>query len=102
MIPPGTLTLRWKPGTTDRVHFDRSGRTFTVLLSDVQRLNVHSLSPLYLRGRVTLPVTPLHLSNLMGPLRQHVTPSAPGTDVAAWVNDGGFAGDEPRDGDEPE
>ncbi|BDP41593.1 hypothetical protein DAETH_15620 [Deinococcus aetherius] len=99
---PGTLTLRWMPGTTDRVHFDKSGRTFTVMLKDVQHVNVHSLSPLYLRGRVTLPVTPAHLSDLMGPLRQHVTPRVPGTNRAAWVDGGGRAGDEPGDGTEPE
>lgn len=99
---PGTLTLRWMPGTTDRVHFDKSGRTFTVLLRDVQHVNVHSLSPLYLKGRVVLPVTPLHLSDLMGRLRQDVTASVPGTSQAAWVEGGGLAGDEPQDGPVPD
>ncbi|WP_245872737.1 hypothetical protein [Deinococcus planocerae] len=77
---PGILTLRWMPGTTDRVHFDTLGHTFTVLPRDVQHVGVHSPSP---------------LSDLIGPLRQHVTPSVPGTHRAAWVNGGGRAGDEP-------
>ena len=80
MIPSGTLTLRWLPGTTDRVQFDKLGRTFTVLLRDVQRVNVHALGPLYLRGSVTLPVTPAHLADLMGPLGQPVRPQATGAD----------------------
>lgn len=101
MIPPSTLTLRWMPGTTDRVHFDKSGRTFTVLLRDVQHLNVHTFGPLYLRGSVTLPVSAAHLSDLMGHLRRHVTPSTPGTDAGAWVAGGGLAGDEPQDGAAP-
>ncbi|MDL2344324.1 hypothetical protein QOL99_09180 [Deinococcus sp. MIMF12] len=98
--PPGqprTLTLRWVPGTNDRVQFERGGRTFTVLLVDVQRTDAHTLNPLYLRGVVTLPVTLTHLATLMGPLRQHVTPRAVGTAADAWVQAGGQAGDEPDD-----
>lgn len=100
LSPPGqprTLTLRWMPGTSDRVQFVRGGRTFTVLLGDVQRADAHSLNPLYLRGVVTLPVTLSHLATLMGPLRQHVTRRAAGTPADAWVQAGGEASDEPDD-----
>ncbi|MPY65374.1 hypothetical protein F8S09_01525 [Deinococcus sp. SDU3-2] len=89
--------MRWVPGTSDRVQFVRGGRTFTVLLVDVQRPDAHSLNPLYLRGVVTLPVTLSHLATLMGPLRQHVTRRAAGTPPDAWVQAGGQAGDEPDD-----
>lgn len=92
-----TLTLRWMPGTNDRVRFERGGRTFTVLLKDVQRVDAHSLNGLYLRGVVTLPVTLSHLAHLMGTLRQHVTSRAEGTPEGAWVQDGGHAADEPLD-----
>ncbi|GBF04905.1 hypothetical protein DAERI_030071 [Deinococcus aerius] len=97
MSPPRTLTLRWMPGSNDRVHFEKGGRTFTVLLKDVQRADSHSLNPLYLSGRVTLSITRVHLSDLMGPLRQHVTSRAEGTAKGAWVDEGGLAADEPED-----
>jgi len=92
-----TLTLRWMPGTTDRVRFEKGGRTFTVRLRDVQHLDAHSFNPLYLRGSVTLSITRVHLGELMGPLRQQVTSRVPGTARDAWVQDGGQAADEPRD-----
>ncbi|MBB5233223.1 hypothetical protein [Deinococcus budaensis] len=92
-----TLTLRWMPGTTDRVRFERGGRTFTVLLKDVQRVDAHSFNSLYLKGVVTLPVSLSHLAHLMGTLRQHVTPKAEGTPQDAWVREGGCAADEPLD-----
>ncbi|SMB92583.1 hypothetical protein [Deinococcus hopiensis] len=91
------LTLRWMPGTSDRVHFEKGGRTFTVLLRDVQRSDAHSLNPLYLRGRVTLGVTRVHLADLMGPLRQHVSRETTGTAAGAWVEGGGRADEEPQD-----
>lgn len=94
---PRTLTLRWMPGTSDRVQFVRGGRTFTVRLVDVQRPDAHTLNPLYLRGVVTLSVTLSHLATLMGPLRQHVTRRAAGTPADAWVQAGGQASDEPDD-----
>lgn len=97
-MPARTVTLRWMPGTNDRVRFEKGGRTFTVLLRDVQRLDSHSLNPLYLSGSVTLGITRVHLSDLMGPLRQHVTSRAEGTGAGAWVDEGGRAPDEPRDG----
>jgi len=92
-----TLTLRWMPGTNDRVRFERSGRTFTVLLKDIQRLDAHSLNGLYLKGVVTLPVSLGHLAQLMGTLRQDVSTRAAGTDADAWVQEGGHAADEPQD-----
>ena len=98
-MPTSTVTLRWVPGTQDRVRFEKGGRTFTVLLRDVQQQDVQSVSALYLKGSVILGVTRVHLSDLMGPLRQHVTSSAVGTPVDAWVNAGGLAADEPLDGD---
>lgn len=85
------------PGTNDRVRFEKGGRTFTVLLRDVQRADAHSLNSLYLSGSVTIRVTRVHLSDLMGSLRQHVTPRAEGTAQDAWVNEGGRAADEPQD-----
>ncbi|EYB69834.1 hypothetical protein DEIPH_ctg001orf0054 [Deinococcus phoenicis] len=85
------------PGTTDRVRFEKSGRRFTVLLRDIERVNVHTLNPLYLNGKVTLQITRVHLSDLMGRLRQHVTPRTEGTALNAWVNEGGLAADEPAD-----
>lgn len=96
-MPFSTLTLRWMPGTTDRVRFEKGGRTFTVLLRDVQRPDAHSLSALYLKGSVTLGVTRVHLSDLMGPLRQNVTAEAAGTPAGAWVAAGGLTVDEPQD-----
>lgn len=98
MSPPRTLTLRWMPGSNDRVRFEKGGRTFTVLLRDIQRADPHSLNSLYLSGSVTLGITRIHLSDLMGPLRQHVTSRAEGTDASAWVDEGGSAADEPQDG----
>lgn len=97
MSPSSPLTLRWMPGTSDRVRFEKSGRTFTVLLKDVQHTNAHSFNSLYLSGSVTLLVTGGHLSDLMGQLRQHVTPRAEGTALNAWVDEGGLAADEPQD-----
>lgn len=97
MPSPRTLTLRWMPGTNDRVHFERSGRTFTVLLKDVQRVDAHSFNALYLKGAVTLPVSLSHLAHLMGTLRQDVTPKVAGTPASAWVDGGGEATDEPQD-----
>ncbi|GGL95219.1 hypothetical protein GCM10010840_36650 [Deinococcus aerolatus] len=97
-MPTSTVTLRWVPGTQDRVRFEKGGRTFTVLLRDVQQADVHSVGPLYLRGSVILGVTRVHLSDLMGPLRQHVTARATGTPAGAWVDAGGLAADEPPSG----
>ena len=94
-MPSSTVTLRWVPGTMDCVRFEKGGRTFTVFLRDVQRKDAHSLSALYLTGRVTLAVTRVHLSALMGPLRQHVTTEVEGTPANAWVDAGGLAEDEP-------
>ena len=96
-LPLPLLTLRWMPGTSDRVHFEKGGRIFTVLLRDVERPGTHTLNPLYLQGRVTLSVTRVHLADLMGPLRQHVTRAGVGTAPGAWVDEGGRAADEPSD-----
>lgn len=98
-MPTSTVTLRWVPGTQDRVRFEKGGRTFTVLLRDVQQQDVHSVSALYLKGSVILGITRVHLSDLMGPLRQHVTSSAVGTPEDAWVDAGGLAADEPPEGE---
>lgn len=98
-MPNSTVTLRWVPGTQDRVRFEKGGRTFTVLLRDVQQHNVQSVSALYLKGKVILGVSRVHLSDLMGPLRQHVTSRTKGTPAGAWVNAGGLAADEPQRGD---
>ncbi|WP_245900838.1 hypothetical protein [Deinococcus yavapaiensis] len=95
------MTLRWVPGTMDRVRFEKGGRTFTVFLRDVQRPDAHSIGALYLRGSVTLVVTRVHLSALMGSLRQHVTTKAEGTPSSAWIDAGGLAADEPHH-DDPE
>ena len=96
-MPNSTVTLRWVPGTTDRVRFEKGGRTFTVLLRDVQQNDVQSVSALYLKGHTVLGVTQIHLTDLMGTLRQQVTAKAPGTPAGAWVDAGGLAADEPRD-----
>lgn len=96
-MPNSTVTLRWVPGTTDRVRFEKGGRTFTVLLRDVQQNDVQSVSALYLKGQAILGVTQVHLSDLMGKLRQHVTAEAQGTPAGSWVDAGGLAADEPGD-----
>jgi len=90
------VTLRWVPGTQDRVRFEKGGRTFTVLLRDVQQADVQSVSALYLKGKVILGDSRIHLSDLMGPLRQHVTSRTKGTLAGAWVDAGGLAADEPQ------
>ncbi|MFB9990419.1 hypothetical protein ACFFLM_00210 [Deinococcus oregonensis] len=84
------LSLTWLPGSTDTVRFHRTGRIFTVLLSDVERQNVHSFDRLYLKGRVLAPISKRHLSALMGRLRRHVTSSAAGWQALdVWANEGG-------------
>lgn len=60
------LSFTWVPGTIDRVRFTHEGRTHVVYLRDVIRQNVHSDSALYLKGRVILPVTAQHLTDLIG------------------------------------
>jgi hypothetical protein len=84
------LSLTWLPGSTDAVRFHRTGRIFTVLLSDIERSNIHSFDRLYLKGRVLAPISKRHLSQLMGMLRRHVTSSAAGWQALdVWANEGG-------------
>ncbi|GGK87934.1 hypothetical protein GCM10010844_03140 [Deinococcus radiotolerans] len=68
MTPASDLSFTWVPGTMDRVRFTHEGHTHTVYLRDVIRKDVHSDSALYLKGRVVLPVSALHLADLMGRL----------------------------------
>lgn len=100
-MPNSTVTLRWVPGTTDRVRFEKGGRTFTVLLRDVHQHDAQSVGALYLKGKVILAVSRVHLSDLMGILRQHVTSEVQGTPAGAWVDAGGLAADEPGDRGDP-
>ncbi|WP_309569681.1 hypothetical protein [Deinococcus sp.] len=80
---PRTITLTWKPGTSDYVHFTHEGQRHTVRLRLIHRLNPHSLDALYLRGKVTLPVTWEHRRTLMA--QTYIARRA----VNGWENEGG-------------
>lgn len=93
------VELRWVPGSGQQVAFEKGGRQFTVRLRDIERPNVHTFDALYLRGRVTVLVSAQHLAQLMGALRQAVTPEVAGTLPGSWVRAGGLIADEPQDGE---
>lgn len=97
-IPPlSNIELRWVPGSGQQVVFEKGGRQFTVRLRDIEHPHIHSFDPLYLQGRVTVLVSAHHLTQLMGALRQAVTPEAAGTLPGSWVRAGGRSEDEPQD-----
>lgn len=89
MLNSHTFTLTWLPGSMDHVRFTYKGQQFTVRLKDVQRINMHSLDALYLRGRVKLPVTRAHLHLLMQ------RPQAAAPAEARWENEGGAGSPDP-------
>lgn len=92
------VELRWVPGSGHQVAFEKGGRQFTVRLRDIERPDMHTFDALYLRGRVTVLVSARHLAQLMGALRQAVTPEVVGTLPGSWVRAGGLVEDEPGDG----
>ncbi|AFD27380.1 hypothetical protein DGo_PB0111 (plasmid) [Deinococcus gobiensis I-0] len=77
--------------------FEKGGRQFTVRLQDIEHPNMHTFNALYLQGRVTVLVSAHHLTQLMGALRQAVTPEMKGTLPGSWVQAGGLSEDEPQD-----
>lgn len=91
------IELRWVPGSGQQVVFEKGGRQFTVRLRDIEHPNMHAFNGLYLQGRVTVLVSAHHLTQLMGALRQAVTPAAAGTLPGSWVQAGGLSEDEPQD-----
>lgn len=91
------IELRWVPGSGRQVMFEKGGRQFTVRLQDIEHPNIHTFNALYLQGRVTVLVSAHHLTQLMGALRQAVTPEAVGTLPGSWVRAGGLSEDEPQD-----